>query len=71
MPFYSSFKSTLLKDKFIIMYNDNKSNTEVAGYNDKVKTIANFKKRGEMYGLSFDVATGKSAGEDEECVICP
>lgn len=77
MPFYSSFKSTMLKDKYVILYNDNKNNTEVASYNDKVKTIANFKKRGEMYGLSFDIATGKttrkaiSACSDDDVITMP
>jgi len=77
MPYHSSFKSTFVKDKYVIIYNDNKSNDEVSAYGDKIKSISNFKKRGEMFGLSFDLATGKatktpiSACSDDDVITMP
>jgi hypothetical protein len=77
MPYHSSFKSTFVKDKYIILYNDNKKNEDVAAYGDKVKSISNFKKRGEMFGLSFDLASGKttktpiSACSDDDVITMP
>lgn len=77
MPYYSSFKSTFVRDKYVLVYNDNKKNEDVGAYGDKVKSIYNFKKRGEMFGVNIDVATGKmkkvpiSACSDDDVITMP
>jgi hypothetical protein len=77
MPYYSSY-TTLLNDKnqLIMIMNDHTSNNAVANYGDKVKTVSNFKKKSNVYGLSIDLATGKInkkfiVGNDEELIMMP
>ncbi len=77
MPYYSSFNSLFVKDKYIILYNDNKNNTEIADYKEKVRSITNFKKKGVLFALSFDLKTGKAvktniaASSDEDVIAMP
>lgn len=59
MPYYSSYASLINNNNLVILLNDHTSNNVNAVYGDKVKTIANFKKRSNVYGISIDLATGK------------
>jgi len=59
MPFYSSFTSLLHKNNLVLLVNDHASNNVLASYGDKVKTIYNFKRQSNVYGISIDLATGK------------
>ncbi|MFZ4058753.1 MAG: hypothetical protein ACOYKE_11480 [Ferruginibacter sp.] len=60
MPFLSSFSSAIINNKLILLYNDHRTNAVIANYGDKVKSISNFKKKGELFAMSFDIATGKA-----------
>jgi hypothetical protein len=39
--------------------NDHSSNNVNAAYGDKVKTVYNFRKRSNIYGLAIDLSSGK------------
>ena len=39
--------------------NDHASNNVNAEYGDKVKTVSNFKKKSNTYGISIDLSSGK------------
>lgn len=59
MPYYSSYTSLLKDNQLILLFNDHSSNNIIAGYGDKVKTIYNFRKRSNAYGIAIDLSTGK------------
>jgi hypothetical protein len=59
MPFYSGFTSGLINNKLIIIMNDHLSNNVNPAYGDKVKTVFNFKKKSNVYGIAVDLETGK------------
>jgi hypothetical protein len=59
MPYYSSYVSLLNNNSLVILLNDHQSNNVAAGYGDRVKTIYNFRKRSNVYGVAIDLATGK------------
>lgn len=77
MPFYSSYKSLLLKNRLILLFNDHSSNHINAEYGDPVKTVSNFRKKSNIYGVSVDLATGKLsrrevlAPNNEETILMP
>lgn len=76
MPFYSSYISLLNNNKLILLLNDHTSNNVNPGYGDRVKTVYNFKKRSNAYGISIDLATGKMtrkiiASNDDETILMP
>ncbi len=75
MPFYSSFKSVINKNKLVLIFNDSDDNETVSKYGDKVSLIAKFQKS-VTYGLSVDLATGeikrkKISSNDDETVLMP
>lgn len=59
MPYYSSYTSMIYNNALIILFNDHTSNNVNPEYGDKVKTIYNFRKRSNIYGISIDLTTGK------------
>src|SRR4030095_6020410 len=59
MPFYSSYTSLLTNNALVLLVNDHSSNNVIAGYGDKIKTVYNFRKSSNAYGISIDLATGK------------
>jgi hypothetical protein len=59
MPYYSSFTSILHGNSLVLIMNDHTSNNVNAEYGDKVKAVANFRKKSNVYGISIDLATGK------------
>lgn len=59
IPYYSSYARLLTNSSLILLVNDHASNNVIAGYGDKVKTIYNFKKQSNAYGITIDLATGK------------
>jgi hypothetical protein len=59
MPYYSSYVSLLNNNSLVLLLNDHQSNNVVAGYGDRVKTIYNFRKKSNVYGVAIDIATGK------------
>ena len=76
MPFYSSYKSLILNNSLVLLMNDHTSNNVNPGYGDRVKTVSNFRKRSNAYGVSIDLATGKPtrkiiASNNEETILMP
>lgn len=76
MPFYSSYKSFLQNNSLYIVMNDHTSNNVNPGYGDKVKTVTNFRKKSNVYGVSIDLATGKMTrkiigSNNEETILMP
>ena len=76
MPFYSSFASVLLNNTLVLILNDHTSNNVNPEYGNKVKTVSNFKKRSNVYGISIDLATGKMtrkiiASNNDETILMP
>ena len=56
--------------------NDHTSNNVNPGYGDKVKTVTNFRKKSNVYGVSIDLATGKMTrkiigSNNEETILMP
>jgi hypothetical protein len=56
--------------------NDHTSNNVNPEYGDRVKTVTNFRKRSNAYGLSVDLATGKItrkviASNNDETILMP
>lgn len=58
MPYYSSYTRLLTDKTLVLLINDHASNNVISSYGDKVKTIYNFKKQSNAYGISIDLATG-------------
>lgn len=76
MPFYSSYKSLIHNNNLVLIMNDHTSNNVNPEYGDKVKTVSNFRKRSNAYGISVDLATGKMtrkiiASNNEETILMP
>lgn len=76
MPFYSSFASVLLNNNLVLILNDHTSNNVNPEYGNKVKTVSNFRKRSNVYGISIDLATGKMtrkiiASNNDETILMP
>ena len=76
MPFYSSYSSLISDNNLVLLLNDHTSNNMNPEYGDKVKTVYNFRKRSNVYGISVDLATGKMsrkfiASNNDETVLMP
>lgn len=76
MPYYSSYSSLLQNNKLVLVFNDHTSNNVNPEYDDKVRTVYNFRKKSNVYGVSLDLATGKMsrkfiASNNEETVLMP
>lgn len=76
MPFYSSYKSLIYNNSLVLIMNDHTSNNVNPEYGDKVKTVSNFRKRSNAYGISVDLATGKMtrkviASNNDETILMP
>lgn len=76
MPFYSSYKSLLHKNNLVLIMNDHTSNNVNPEYGDRVKTVYNFRKRSNAYGVSIDLASGKMtrkiiSSNNEETILMP
>jgi hypothetical protein len=76
MPFYSSFSSLIHNNNLIVIMNDHTSNNVNPEYGDKVKSVYNFRKRSNVYGVSIDLATGKMTrkvigSNNEETILMP
>ena len=76
MPFYSSYKSLIHNNNLVLLLNDHTSNNVNPEYGDRVKTVSNFRKRSNAYGVSVDLATGKItrkniASNNDETVLMP
>jgi hypothetical protein len=76
MPFYSSYKSLINNNNLVLIMNDHTSNNVNPEYGDRVKTVSNFRKRSNAYGISIELATGKMsrkiiASNNEETILMP
>ena len=76
MPFYSSYKSLIINNNLVLLMNDHTSNNVNPEYGDRVKTVSNFRKRSNAYGVSIDLTTGKPtrkiiASNNEETILMP
>lgn len=76
MPYYSSYTSLISKNNLVLLLNDHTSNNMNAEYGDKVKTVYNFRKKSNTYGISIDLATGKMtrkfiASNNDETILMP
>jgi hypothetical protein len=76
LPYYSSYKSLLKDNTLFIIMNDHTSNNVNVNYGDKVKTVYNFRKKSNVYGISIDLATGKMTrktigSNNEETILMP
>jgi hypothetical protein len=76
MPFYSSYISLINNNNLILIFNDHTSNNVNPGYGDRVKTVYNFRKRSNAYGVSIDLASGKMtrktiASNNDETILMP
>jgi hypothetical protein len=66
----------LLDKNLILLFNDHSSNNTNPQYGDKVRTVYNFRKRSNVYGVSIDLATGKMtrktiASNSDETILMP
>ncbi|MEQ1677002.1 MAG: hypothetical protein ABL876_09890, partial [Chitinophagaceae bacterium] len=76
MPFYSSYKSLLHNNNLVLIMNDHTTNNVNPEYGDRVKTVYNFRKRSNAYGISIDLASGKMtrkiiSSNNEETILMP
>ena len=76
IPYYSSFTSLISGPNLVIIMNDHTSNNVNPGYGDRVKTVFNFRKRSNVYGVSIDLATGKMTrkiigSNNDETILMP
>ena len=76
MPFYSSYASLINNNNLVLILNDHTSNNVNPQYGDKVKTVYNFRKRSNVYGVSIDLATGKMTrktigSNNDETILMP
>ncbi|MEO6610806.1 MAG: hypothetical protein ABIT05_16385 [Chitinophagaceae bacterium] len=76
MPYYSSYKSLIHNNSLVLLLNDHTSNNVNPGYGDRVKTVSNFRKRSNIYGVSIDLASGKMtrkiiASNNDETILMP
>ena len=76
MPYHSSYSSLIQNNTLVLLFNDHTSNNVNPQYGDKVKTVYNFRKRSNVYGVSIDLATGKMvrktiASNNDETILMP
>ncbi|MEO7984326.1 MAG: hypothetical protein ABI688_09610 [Bacteroidota bacterium] len=76
MPFYSSYKSFINNNNLVLIMNDHTTNNVNPEYGDRVKTVSNFRKRSNAYGISVDLSTGKMtrkviASNNDETILMP
>ncbi|MCX6315945.1 MAG: hypothetical protein NTW29_01535 [Bacteroidetes bacterium] len=76
MPFYSSYKSLISNNSLVLIMNDHTSNNVNPEYGDRVKTVSNFRKRSNTYGITVDLSTGKMtrkiiSSNNEETILMP
>jgi hypothetical protein len=76
MPYYSSYTSLINNNNLVLIMNDHTSNNVNPEYGDKVKTVYNFRKRSNVYGVSIDLNTGKMTrkiigSNNDETVLMP
>lgn len=76
LPYYSSHISLLHNNNLVIIMNDHTTNNVNASYGDKIKTVYNFRKKSNAYGISIDLATGKMtrkfiATNNDETILMP
>ncbi|HEX4876265.1 MAG TPA: hypothetical protein VFV31_06300 [Chitinophagaceae bacterium] len=76
MPYYSSYTSQLLNNNLLLIMNDHTSNNVNPEYGTKVKTVYNFRKRSNVYGITIDLSTGKMtrkiiSSNNEETILMP
>jgi len=76
MPYYSSFSSVINNNSLVLILNDHTSNNVNAEYGDKVKSVSNFRRKSNVYGISIDLASGKMTrkligSNDEETILMP
>lgn len=76
MPYYSSYASLLHNNSLVLLLNDHTSNNTNAQYGDKVKTVYNFHKKSNTYGIAIDLATGKMtrkfiSSNNDETILMP
>ena len=76
MPFYSSYASLINNNNLVILMNDHTSNNVNPEYGDRVKTVYNFRKRSNVYGVSIDLTTGKMTrktigSNNDETILMP
>ena len=76
MPYYSSYKSLIHNNSLVLLMNDHTSNNVNPEYGDKVKTVSNFRRRSNIYGVSIDLVSGKMtrkiiASNNEETILMP
>jgi hypothetical protein len=76
MPYYSSYTSLLHNNSLVLLFNDHTSNNVNPQYGDKVKTVYNFRKKSNTYGISMDLASGKMtrkfiSSNNDETILMP
>jgi hypothetical protein len=76
MPYYSSYASLLYNNNLVLLFNDHTSNNMNAQYGDKVKTVSNFRKKSNSYGVAIDLASGKMtrkfiSSNSDETILMP
>lgn len=76
MPYYSSYSSLIYNNTLFVLMNDHTSNNVNPEYGNKVKTVYNFRKKSNLYGVSFDLNTGKMtrriiASNNDETILMP
>jgi len=76
MPFHSSYSSMITNNNLILLFNDHTSNNVNPEYGSRVKTVFNFRKKSNVYGVSIDLATGKMtrkiiASNNDETILMP
>lgn len=76
MPYYSSYSSLINNNNLILILNDHTSNNVNPEYGDKVKTVYNFRKRSNVYGVAIDLSTSKMSrkiigSNNEETILMP
>jgi hypothetical protein len=76
MPYYSSFASLLNSNNLIILMNDHTSNIMNTEYGTRVRSVYNFRRRSNTYGIAIDLANGKMnrkfiSSNNDETILMP
>ena len=76
MPYYSSYSSLLYNNSLVILMNDHTTNNVNPQYGDKVKSVYNFRKKSNTYGIAIDLASGKMtrkfiSSNNDETILMP
>jgi hypothetical protein len=76
MPFHSSYSTMIANNNLILLFNDHTSNNVNPEYGARVKTVYNFRKKSNVYGVSIDLSTGKMtrkiiASNNDETILMP